>query len=83
MITSTRGFQRHHVDLSDREHFRVLSAPGARGLFVSEPLVNRVTNEWAIYFARRIESDAGEFLGIAVLFALLAVVFLFVSQGFA
>jgi len=61
--SSVPGFER--LDVSDREHVRVHLAPGT-ALFVSEPLVGRLTGRRGLQVTRRVEDDAGRLIGIAV-----------------
>ena len=52
------------IDLSDRSYFRDLQAnPGTR-LVISEPLQNRATGEWMIFFARALTNRDGTFRGL-------------------
>ncbi len=53
------------VDLSDREHFRV-HREGRRELFISAPVVGRVSNQWSVQVTRPLRSLAGDFAGVAV-----------------
>ncbi|MBP0447286.1 response regulator [Roseomonas sp. SSH11] len=53
------------VDLSDREHFRV-HREGRRDLFISAPVVGRVSNQWSVQVTRPLRSLAGDFAGVAV-----------------
>jgi PAS domain S-box-containing protein len=55
------------VDLSDREHFRVHIDSEVDRLFVSSPVLGRVSNRWSIQFTRRILDRAGRFAGVIVL----------------
>lgn len=52
------------VSIADRDYFRSLRDKPGAGLYLSEPVINRVTNVWTIFAARRLETPAGEFLGI-------------------
>jgi len=55
------------VDLSDREHFRVhRDHPGEDRLFISKPVLGRVSKQWTIQFTRPIHQN-GEFAGVLVL----------------
>lgn len=54
------------IDLSDREHFRVFAESRDDRLFVSKPLLGRVSNRWAIQLARGIRDIDGAFAGVIV-----------------
>ena len=55
------------MDLSDREHFRVhRDHPGEDRLFISKPVLGRVSKQWTIQFTRPIHQN-GEFAGVLVL----------------
>ncbi len=55
------------VDLSDREHFRVhRDNPYEDRLFISKPVLGRVSKQWTIQFTRPIHQN-GEFAGVLVL----------------
>lgn len=55
------------IDLSDREHFRVhRSRPEEDRLFVSKPVLGRVSKEWTIQFTRPVH-HGGEFAGVLVI----------------
>ena len=66
VLVTTREFGAPHVDLSDRDHFKVLAQPGSAALYVSEPLRSRITHEWTVFFAKRLQTADGRFLGIIV-----------------
>ena len=55
-----------HVDLSDRAHFRVHFGDDS-GLYVSEPIVGRVSGRETIQFSRRLNRRDGSFGGVTVL----------------
>ncbi len=51
------------VDLSDREHFRVhRDHPQQDRLYISKPVLGRVSKQWTIQFTRPIHKD-GQFAG--------------------
>jgi PAS domain S-box-containing protein len=52
------------IDVSDRDYFKVLRAEPERGLFVSRPVLSRVTGTWVITFARRLRHGDGSFAGV-------------------
>jgi signal transduction histidine kinase/CheY-like chemotaxis protein/HPt (histidine-containing phosphotransfer) domain-containing protein len=54
------------IDLSDREHFRVHVASDSGGIFISRPLVGRVSNRSAINITRRLNAPDGSLAGVMV-----------------
>jgi len=52
-------------DLSDRAYFQRLRDTPGIGLVISEPLQSRVTDQWVVVFARRMQHPDGRFAGIA------------------
>ena len=54
------------MDLKDREHFKAHLAPHAPSVFISKPLIGRASGQWSIQYTRRIVTESGEFLGVAV-----------------
>lgn len=53
------------IYLGDREHFQVHVDNPGHGLFISKPLMGKVSGKWTIQFSRRIERG-GKFLGVLV-----------------
>jgi signal transduction histidine kinase len=54
------------TDIADREHFQVHRANPHLGLYVSRPVLGRVTQKWSLQLTRRIDLPSGEFGGVAV-----------------
>lgn len=52
--------------LGEREHFKVHVEKPSGELFISKPLMGKVSKKWSIQFSRRIEHK-GKFLGVLVL----------------
>ncbi len=54
------------TDLSDREHFKVHVNSAADELFVSRPVVGRISGKWSVQFSRRFSNADGTFAGVVV-----------------
>ena len=56
------------VDLSDREHIRVhLAQPAEDFLFVSKPVLGRVSRKWSIQLTRKLFDAHGAMAGVVVI----------------
>lgn len=55
------------IDLSDREHFRIHLEDKRDFLYISKPVLGRVSRKWSIQFTRKIINKQGEFDGVIVL----------------
>ncbi len=55
------------VDLSDREHFKVHRDQRLGSVFISRPVVGRITQKWSIQVTRRLDQPNGNFAGVGVI----------------
>jgi signal transduction histidine kinase/ActR/RegA family two-component response regulator len=66
VLQSNLGPVTGRIDLSDRPHFRVhLNTPADR-LYISVPVLGRVSHQWSIQFTRKIIMPNGSFGGVVV-----------------
>jgi diguanylate cyclase (GGDEF)-like protein len=54
------------VDFSDREHFRVHRQSQEDALFISKPVIGRISGRWSIQFTRPFWGADGQFAGVLV-----------------
>ncbi|MDB5363456.1 MAG: hybrid sensor histidine kinase/response regulator [Rhodospirillales bacterium] len=66
LINSSNGMATTQVNLSDRDYFVHFLKDDDKSSFIGRPVPNRLTGERAYYVVRRIDSAAGEFLGLIV-----------------
>ncbi|TCG09595.1 hypothetical protein BZM27_04560 [Paraburkholderia steynii] len=64
-VVQTTTSAAHSVNLSDRQHFKVHER-GDIGLYISQPVVGRVSSQWSLQFTRRLNHPDGSFAGIVV-----------------
>lgn len=66
LVDSNLAAPSERVDLSDREHVRVHMTRTADELFISKPVLGRVSGKWSIQFSRRILGPGGSHAGVLV-----------------
>ncbi len=59
--------QPNPVDLSDREHFRVHLGTDEDRLFISKPVLGRISGRWTIQVTRPLRDAVGHFGGVLVM----------------
>lgn len=67
LVATDRGPQpQAPIDLSDRDHFKVHMHAPIDTLYVSRPVLGRVTKRWSVQLTRRLENADGSFAGVIV-----------------
>jgi len=66
LVQTNLGPVEREVNLSDRPHIRFHKETAADVLYVSEPVMGRVSNRWTIQFSRRAHPDEPENSGVLV-----------------
>ena len=66
LIGEAANFPPSPLALDDRPYFSVHQQTPQFGLYISPPMISRVTLDWTFYASRRIERPNGEFDGVMV-----------------
>jgi signal transduction histidine kinase len=67
MALSNLSASNERIYLGDREHFRVHAERDTHRLFISKPLIGRVSGRWSIQLSRRINKPDGSFGGVMLM----------------
>jgi len=66
LIANTAEEHPKRVNLSDREHFKVHRNTPDDRLYISKPILGRVSNQWTLQMTRRLNHPDGSFAGVVV-----------------
>lgn len=66
LIANTSEPNPKPIDLSDREHFKVHEHENDDQLFISKPVLGRVSGHWTLQMTRRLNHPDGSFAGVVV-----------------
>jgi hypothetical protein len=66
LVSTTLDPRPQPIDLNDREHFRAHLDGSFNGLFISRPVIGRVSRQPTIQVSKRVETNDGRFLGVLV-----------------
>ncbi|HEX3573105.1 MAG TPA: PAS-domain containing protein [Rhodopila sp.] len=66
VIWSNLGVASPDVSIADRVHFQIQQASSGDRLFISRPVLGRISGKWTIQFTRKLFAPDGSFAGVAV-----------------
>ncbi|NPT41177.1 EAL domain-containing protein [Paraburkholderia sp. 1N] len=66
LIANTAELNPKHIDLSDREHFKVHEHENDDQLYISKPVLGRISGHWTLQMTRRLNHPDGSFAGVVV-----------------
>ncbi len=66
LIANTADPNPKPIDLSDREHFRVHEHENDDQLYISKPVLGRLSGHWTLQMTRRLNHPDGSFAGVVV-----------------
>ncbi|TAL92536.1 MAG: EAL domain-containing protein [Paraburkholderia sp.] len=66
LIANTADPNPKPIDLSDREHFKVHEHENDDALYISKPVLGRLSGHWTLQMTRRLNHPDGSFAGVVV-----------------
>jgi diguanylate cyclase (GGDEF)-like protein len=66
LIATTSEDMPQHVNLSDREHFKIHEHENDDSLYISKPVLGRISGHWTLQMTRRLNHPDGSFAGVVV-----------------
>jgi diguanylate cyclase (GGDEF)-like protein len=66
LVATTSEANPKPVDLSDREHFQVHALSNDDLLYISKPVLGRISRQWTLQITRRLNHPDGSFAGVVV-----------------
>ncbi|CAG4888553.1 bifunctional diguanylate cyclase/phosphodiesterase [Paraburkholderia saeva] len=66
LIANTADPNPKRIDLSDREHFKAHEHENDDALFISKPVLGRLSGHWTLQMTRRLNHPDGSFAGVVV-----------------
>ena len=66
LIATTADSDPKPIDLSDRQHFLIHKSENDDRLFISTPVLGRVSRHWTLQITRRLNYPDGSFAGVVV-----------------
>ncbi|MGN4068274.1 bifunctional diguanylate cyclase/phosphodiesterase [Burkholderia gladioli] len=66
LLANTAETHPKPLDLSDREHFQVHASHNDDELYISRPVLGRVSGQWTLQMTRRLNGPDGKFAGVVV-----------------
>ena len=67
VFTNTAALPQGGANIGDRPHFRIHLIPGRDELYISRPVIGRVSGQQTIQFTRKLIGADGQFAGVIVL----------------
>jgi len=64
MINSSKVWPAPTIDFSDRDYVQYFRDHSDATIFFSNPIKGRITGEWTLFMARRLNGPQGEYLGV-------------------